>query len=469
MLYIAGKWVKGEGEELKIHNPYTKKYIGSTHLASQKQADAAVEGAVLAKMAMRQLSGMEKSRILCTAMERLETRADEVAKLIVDEIAKPIKDAKGEVARGIYALKVAAEEAHRNEGIIMDLGGSVSGLNRKCYIEKAPRGLILGITPFNFPLNLVLHKVAPALASGNCIIIKSAPQSPLCALEIAKLFDGIGLPEGALSVISCDNTVAESLVRDDRIDMLSFTGSDTVGWHLKAISGRKHVALELGGNACAIVHDPDLIDNAVERCAVSAYSHSGQSCISVQNIFVRDDIYDEFLAKFTRRMEKVRFGDPHDPDTSVSALVDERAKVKIKSLLDSAVAGGGRIVSGGYSGDNCLPTVITGITLDNPVCVNEAFAPVVNLHKYNKIDEVIDFINNSSYGLQAGIFTNNISVVNKLYNNIDIGGVVVRDVPTFRTDDMPYGGVKNSGIGKEGVRWAMDDMCYHKIKVVPND
>lgn len=469
MLYIAGKWVKGEGEELKIHNPYTKKYVGSTHLASPKQADAAIEGTVLAKMAMRQLSGMEKSRILRTAMERLEARADEMARLIVDEIAKPIKDARGEVGRGVYALKIAAEEAHRNEGIIMNLDGSASGLNRKCYIEKAPRGIVLGITPFNFPLNLVLHKVAPAIASGNCIIIKSAPQSPLCALEIAKLFDGIGLPEGALSVISCDNAVAESLVRDDRVDMLSFTGSDTVGWHLKAISGRKHVALELGGNACAIVHDPDLIDNAVERCAVSAYSHSGQSCISVQNIFVRSDIYDDFLAKFTQRVAKVRFGDPYDMETSVSALVDERARAKVKGLLDAAVAKGAKIASGGYSDDNCLPTVITDIALDNPVCVNEAFAPVVNIHQYNKIDEVIDFIHDSSYGLQAGIFTNNISIVNQLYNNIDIGGVVVRDVPTFRTDDMPYGGVKNSGIGKEGVRWAMDDMCYHKIKVVPND
>lgn len=469
MIYIGGKWLKGDGDELKVTNPYTKKLVGSTHMASQQQANAAVQAAYSAKPAMKKLSGMEKSRILHAAMARLEQRADEVAKLIVDEIAKPLKDAKGEVARGIYTLKIAAEEAHRNDGIIMNLDGSHAGLGRKCHIEKSPRGVVLGITPFNFPLNLVLHKVAPAIASGNCIIIKSAPQSPLCALEIAKLFDGLGLPEGALSVLAADNTVAEALVRDERIDMLSFTGSDAVGWHLKAISGKKYVALELGGNACAIVHDDDLLDLAVEKCAVSAYSHSGQSCISVQNIFVRDSIYDTFIDKFVQKVEKVKFGDPYNVATSVSALVDDRARAKIKALLDAATAAGGRIVSGGYSDDNCLPTVITGTSLDNPVCVNEAFAPIVNVHRYSQLDEAINFINSASYGLQAGIFTNNISVINKLYNNIDIGGVIVRDVPTFRTDDMPYGGVKNSGIGKEGVRWAMQDMCYDKIMVVPND
>lgn len=469
MLYTGGKWVKGDGEELKVANPYTKKLVGSTHMASQQQAEAAVQAAFNAKPAMKKLSGMEKSRILHTAAARLEQRAEEMAKLIVDEIAKPLKDAKGEVARGIYTLKIAAEEAHRNDGIIMNLDGSTAGLNRKCHIEKAPRGVVLGITPFNFPLNLVLHKVAPAIASGNCIIIKSAPQSPLCALEIAKLFDGLGLPGGALSVLSADNTVAESLVKDDRIDMLSFTGSDAVGWHLKSISGKKHVALELGGNACAIVHDDDLLDLAVERCAVSAYSHSGQSCISVQNIFVRDNIYDTFMEKFVERVKKVKFGDPYDADTNVSALVDDRSRAKIKALLDIATSSGGKIVVGGYHEDNCLPTVITGVDLDNPVCVSEAFAPIVNVHKYGKFDEVIGSINAAPYGLQVGIFTNNISVINKLYNNIDIGGVIVRDVPTFRTDDMPYGGVKNSGIGKEGVRWAMHDMCYDKIMVVPND
>lgn len=469
MIYLAGKSVKGGGEELKVYNPYNKTYIGSTHLVTEAQANEAIEKAVAAKAAMRKLSGMEKSRILHAAMVRLQDKADEMALMITAEIAKPLRDARGEVARSIYTLKLASEEAHRHNGMILDIEGSASGVGRMCHIRKAPRGTVLGITPFNFPLNLVLHKVAPAIASGNCIIIKPAPQSPLCALEIAKLFDGLGLPDGALSILPADNSVAEMMVRDERIDMLSFTGSDTVGWHLKNICGKKHVALELGGNACAIVEDEDMLDMAVDKCAVTAFSHSGQSCISVQNIFVRDNLYDEFLDKFKAKVEQIKFGDPFDPHTSVSSLVDERARLKIKTLLDAAVAAGAVVEAGGYKNDNCLPTVLTGLTSANPICTNEAFAPIVNIHRYEHIYEVIDFINNSSFGLQAGIFTNNLSTINKLYNSVDIGGIVVRDTPTYRADDMPYGGVKNSGIGKEGVRWAMDDMCYDKIIVVPND
>ena len=435
--------------------------------AGSAEAEAAVQSSVEGAVAMRRLSGYARSTLLQNAAHALQSRQEEFARTMMAEAGKPLTDARREVGRAIQTFSIAGEEAKRIGGEVVPLDWSPGMESYWGVTRRFPIGPILGITPFNFPLNLVVHKVAPALAAGNSILIKPAPQTPLTSLLLAELLLEAGVPPGGLNVLPCDNRVAEQLVVDPRFKLLSFTGSAPVGWMLKAKCGKKKVVLELGGHAAVIVEPDAALDYVAQRCVTGGFSYAGQTCISVQRIFVHESIVAAFTENLVARVERLETGDPGNERTAVGPLIDPGAAQRIEGWIGDAVAQGARVLSGGTRvGSVVRPTVLSQVTPAMKVSCQEVFGPLVTITPYREFDDVLKAVNESEYGLQAGVFTSNIGRIFQAFEQLEVGAVLANEIPTFRADHMPYGGVKDSGIGREGLRYAIEDMTEPKLLVM---
>ena len=463
-IYLGGKWVDRK-EKIEVKSPYDGKVAGTVAMASKADFTKAIDIAEKAFEKTRQLPSYVREEACLAVSEGLRKNSDKFARMMSLEIGKALKDSEVEVFRAVQVFKIAAEEAKRVGGEIMDFDSIPGNEKRMGLIRRFPIGVLSGIAPFNFPLNLVAHKVAPAMAAGNCMILKPAPTTPIIAMMLAELIDKTDYPKGAISFMLGSNENAEPLIKDERIKLITFTGSDKVGWWIKDNSGKKRVVLELGGNAgLAIADDADL-DYAVERAVKGSFGQAGQSCISVQRIFVQEKVYDRFLKDFVAKTKKLKLGNPLSRSTDIGTLVNAQAVKNTQVLVDEAKKQGAKILTGGKGKAAFYePTIITNVKSSMGVCFKEAFAPLVTVEKYKTFTEAVSKINDSQFGLQAGIFTNRLNDVFYAFNNVEAGGIVINDVPTFRADQQPYGGLKNSGIGREGIRYTIED--YTEIKVL---
>ncbi len=463
---LDGKWLS-EGEPLEVRSPYDGTVIATTFRPTPEHVEAAIQSSVRAFERTRKMGAYERQRVLYNVARSITERHEEFAQTIAQEAGKPIKTARAEVERAIFTFTIAAEESTRiyGEWLPLDLQASTAG--RWAIVRRFPLGPVVSISPFNFPLNLVAHKWAPAIAAGCTIVHKPASPTPLSSLMLAELVELAGWPAGALNVLPLAGRDAERLAADDRLRKLSFTGSGAVGWDLKQKAGKKYVTLELGGNAGVIVHHDADLDFAAERCAYGGFSYAGQSCISVQRIFVHKSVFNHFLAAFVPRVERLKVGDPLDETTDVGPMISEADAHRAVEWVEQAVAGGSKLLCGGKRrGSLVEPTVLTATRPEMRVNCLEVFAPVVTVEPYDDFADAVRRVNDSSYGLQAGIFTRDARLLFSAYENLEVGGVVVGDVPTFRIDHMPYGGTKDSGLGREGLRYAIDEMTEPKLLVV---
>jgi glyceraldehyde-3-phosphate dehydrogenase (NADP+) len=428
---------------------------------------AGLAAAVKAFEVTRHLASWQREAVLASISQGIAARRDELAETIALEAGKPLKTALVEVDRAVFTFKIAAEESKRIYGEIVPLDWLPGNEGRRAEIRRVPLGPIAGISPFNFPLNLVAHKVAPALAAGNPILLRPASQTPLAALKLAEIIYGTDWPKDAFAVLPCSTDTARPLVEDDRIKLLTFTGSPVVGWGLKNKAGRKRVTLELGGNAAVIVNDDADVEYAAERIAWGGFTNAGQTCISVQRVFVHEQIYDRFTQELVRRVEALKVGDPLDPDVDVGPVIDSGNAERIEEWLDEAKEAGAEVLTGGERENSVWrPTVLAGAPETARVSCDEVFAPLLGLTKFSDVYEAIDAAGRSEFGLQGGIFTNDVRVIEKAFDRIDVGGLMVNDVPTFRIDHMPYGGVKASGAGREGLRYAIEEMTELKLLTI---
>src|SRR5271168_4262478 len=464
--YLDGRW-HSEGERIEIRSPGTGELAGVTFRATAEQAELAIAAAVRAFEITRKMGGFERQRVLRGVAEGIEKHREELARILALEAGKTLKAARGEVGRAGFTFAVAAEEAVRVGGEYLPLDWQASTAGRWGIVRRFAMGPIAAITPFNFPINLVAHKLAPAMAAGCTIILKPAPQTPLTALRLAQIIEAAGWPAGALNVLPLSNEDAAKLVTDDRIKLLSFTGSTAVGWQLKAQAGKKRVVLELGGNAGAVICADANLDYAIERCAVGGFTYAGQTCISVQRILVEEAVYEKFLTQFVERVKKLRVGDVLDEGTDVGPLINEDAAKRNTAWIDEAVKGGAKLLCGGTrEGATVTPAVLTGTSPAMRVNCKEIFGPVVTVEKFSSFEAALGEVNHSDFGLQAGIFTRDFLRISRAFETLEVGGVIVGDVPTFRIDHMPYGGVKDSGIGREGLRYAIEEMTEPRLLAV---
>jgi len=465
--FLIGNQWRHTATTATIRNPYNGQPVADVCLAGKAEADEAVARAVEAFPAMRRLPAYARAGALLKIAGRLAARQDEVARTMTAESGKPITDARREVGRAVQTFSIAAEEARRIPGEVIPMDVTPGLEHQLSLVRRFPIGPVLGITPFNFPLNLVAHKVAPCLAAGNPMVLKPAPQTPLTSLLLAEIVLETGLPPGALSVVPCENAVAEQMVTDERFKVVSFTGSAAVGWMLKAKSGKKRVLLELGGNAGVIVEPDADVTLAAQRCAVGGYAYSGQTCISVQRVFAHESVYDRFVDQFVANVKGLVSGDPSHDATVIGPLIDEGAAKRVEQWIQEAVAQGARVLAGGKrSGSVVEATVLADVTPAMKVSCREVFGPVVTVSRYKKFDDALAALNESDYGLQAGVFTQDIDRIFRAYRDLDVGAVLANEIPTFRADHMPYGGVKDSGLGREGVRYAIEEMTELKLLVL---
>ncbi len=464
-LYLAGKWVDRK-EKFDVINPWDDKVVAKVAAASSKDFTKAIDSAEKMFAVTRTLPSHKRESICKQIASLLEKDIEKFTKMMSFELGKSYKDSKGEVKRAIGVFTIAGEEAKRVGGEIMDLDWAEGAENRIGLIRRFPKGVIAGISPFNFPLNLIAHKVAPAIAVGNPIIIKPATKTPIMALMLAELIDKTDYPKGAISILPASPKESQPLIDDPRVKLITFTGSSEVGWMIREKAAHKEVVLELGGNAGVAIADDAEIDYAVERVAHGSFAVAGQSCISVQRVFVHEDIYDQFKKKLKARVNKIKVGNPIDPDTDMGMMVDKNAAKETMEAIKAALDGGAKIVTGGkmlFEGRTLAPTVLENVKNSMDVCSKEAFAPLAVLMPYKDYSKMLDEINNSEYGLQAGIFTNRIKDIWTAFERIECGGIVINDVPTFRADQQPYGGMKKSGLGREGIRWGIEDQTDVKI------
>ncbi|MFI6262037.1 aldehyde dehydrogenase family protein [Micromonospora sp. NPDC051006] len=468
--YVAGRPVHGEGD-LTVHHPYDGRVVGRTTLATPDQVETAVAAAAEVAAEAAALPAHARAAALDHVSRRLAERAEEVAALITAENGKPLKWARAEVGRAVSTFRWAAEEARRFSGELQRLDTDPAAGGRIALVRRAPRGPVLGIAPFNFPLNLVAHKVAPAIAVGAPIIVKPAPATPLSALLLGELLAETDLPPGMFSVLPLPNERAAELVTDPRLPVVSFTGSGPVGAAIRRSVPEKHVTLELGGNAAAVIcadwtSDEDLTF-AAQRIATFANYQAGQSCIAVQRVYVHEWIYDGFLPRLVAAVQELRTGDPTDERTDVGPLVSEDAARRVEAWVDEAAAAGATIEVGGRrDGATYPPTVLTGVPTDAKVVAEEVFGPVLVVAPVTDDQAAFAAVNDSAYGLQAGVFTHDIQTAFLAGRVLEVGGVIVGDVPSYRADQMPYGGVKGSGVGREGLRSAMDDYTEPRVMVL---
>ena len=462
-IFLAGEFVRA-GTPLEVHDPATGELVATTWQAGPQELERATAAAVEAFPATRRLASFERRDALAHVAERINQDADELAELLSRESGKPIRDAKGEVARGALTFRIAAEEALRINGEWLPLDWSAANRGRSGIVRRYPIGPVAGISPFNFPLNLAAHKVAPAIAAGCSIVLKPPSKDPLVMLRIAGYLGETSLPKGAVSILPMDRPTGDRMVADDRFKLLSFTGSPSVGWKMKAEAGKKKVVLELGGNAGAIVDETADLDWAVARLVYGAFAYSGQVCISVQRIYVVDAIYEDFQRRFVEKVRQLKMGSPLDPATDLGPMVDAKAVARTHQWVGEALADGAKALVGGEpDGLFYPPTVLVAVPKDARVCGEEVFAPVVNLFGVPDFKAAIAQINDSQFGLQCGVFTNDLERTLLAHDELEVGGVIVNDVPTWRTDAMPYGGVKDSGLGREGLRWSIEDMTEPRL------
>lgn len=466
-LFLAGK-AQTTGEWLDVTDKYHGQVVSRVALADAKLIDQAIAAAVAAEKPMAMLKTYQRQAILLHCVKRFTERFDELAHVLVVEGGKSITSARGEVNRLISTFQLAADAVTQmDKGAVMPLDVTEVAARYRGMVQRVPIGACSLISPFNFPLNLTAHKIAPAIVAGCPFVLKPASLTPICALIMGEVLAESGLPEGAFSILPCHRDGADLFVTDDRLKLLSFTGSDQVGWAMKARAGRKKVVLELGGNA-AVMLEPDAdVDAALDRLITGAFIQSGQVCISVQRILAHQDIYDELKTKFVARAAQLTPADPQLPSTVIGPMIKIQEATRLKGWIDDAVARGASLLcGGGLQGSMLEATVLENVPHDCDVVVNEAFGPVVVLEKYATFEEGMARVNDSRFGLQAGLYTQNLNKMLKAWDNLHVGGVIINDVPTFRVDNMPYGGVKDSGLGREGIRAAVLDMTEERILVI---
>jgi glyceraldehyde-3-phosphate dehydrogenase (NADP+) len=466
-IFLAGRWVDSP-DVLTVENPARPgEPAGLTYQATPEQYEEAVEAAVAAFEVTRKLPAYERAAILRGISTGIAARREELGRLIALEAGKPIRDALVEVDRAVLTFRLGAEEAERIGGELMPLDLMASSKGRIGITRRFPVGPVAAISPFNFPLNLAAHKLAPAIAAGCSIVLKPPSKDPLTMLTVAEIVEEAGAPAGSVSILPMSRELGDRLVADDRFKVLTFTGSPAVGWDMKARAGKKRVVLELGGNAGAIVDRTANLDWAVRRITVGAFAYSGQVCISVQRVFVHDDVFDAFVERFTAAASALRLGDPLEPETDLGPMVDEKAALRTQAWVDEAVAMGGRVLLGGKAnGTYFAPTILADTPVEAKVCSLEAFAPLVVLFRFSDFADAVRRVNASQYGLQVGVFTNDLANAFAAFDELEVGGVILNDIPTYRIDHMPYGGVKDSGLGREGLRYAIEDMTEIRILVV---
>jgi acyl-CoA reductase-like NAD-dependent aldehyde dehydrogenase len=463
-MLIDGEW-RAPVETTEVRDPYRGELVSHAPRSSLADLDAALSAAVAAKNRAAAVPGYERAKLLRRVGSLLLQRAEQIAEVMTRETGKAIKDAKAEVVRSQDTIDLSADEAIRVEGKHVPLEGSAMGAGKIAMMLRFPVGVVAAITPFNAPFNLAAHKVSPAIASGNVIVLKAPPQSPGVVHELARLFVDAGTPAGFLNVLYGD-LVGPALVRDPRVDFITFTGSSRVGAEIKAASGLRRVALELGGNGPTIVHSDASIDEASSVCARNSMRLAGQSCISVQTVYVHRVLYDDFTARLVEQVKKLKVGDPLDPSTDVGTLIDEAAATRVESWVRQAVAAGARILIGGVRrGAQLEPTVLVDVDPSMKVVCEEVFGPVVSLCPYEDIDEVFCRISDSRFGLQCGIFTASLAIAMAAVRKLRTGGVIVNGSSTWRTDQLAYGGVKDSGIGREGPHYSVRDMTDERLIV----
>jgi acyl-CoA reductase-like NAD-dependent aldehyde dehydrogenase len=466
-IYLAGQWVDSP-DMLVVDNPADPATpAGATYNATAEQYEEAVTAAVAAFEQTKALPAYERGRALREISNGIKARREELGRILSLEAGKPIRDALVEVDRAVLTFRLGAEEAERMYGETIPLDLMASSKGRMGITRRFPIGPVAAISPFNFPLNLAAHKLSPAIAAGCSIVLKPPSKDPLTMLTVAEIIDGVGLPAGAVSVLPMTRELGDHMVADERFKLLTFTGSPSVGWRMKERAGKKKVVLELGGNAGVIVDRTADLDWAVKRCITGAFAYSGQVCISVQRMFVHEDVREAFLEKFLAGVAALRVGDPIDPTTDIGPMVDEGQAARTQRWVDEAVQLGGKVVAGGHArGAFFEPTVLENVPVEAQVCSNEAFAPLVVVFPFSDFGDAIRQVNDSFFGLQTGVFTNDLAHAWQAFNELEVGGVIINDIPTYRIDHMPYGGVKDSGQGREGLRWAIEDMTELRIMVL---
>ena len=458
-LFIDGKKVESDSY-VELYSPYSEEKIAEIAMADTEMVKRAIAAAEKAFDKISSMPSYERASILERVTKLLSERSEEAARIIALESAKPITFARAEVSRTIETYKFASEEAKRIHGETIPFDASPGGVGRTGYTVRKPIGVIGAITPFNFPMNLVAHKVGPAIASGNSIVLKPASQTPLSALFIAELFQEAGLPDGVLNVVTgSGSVVGEAIIHDDRVQMVTFTGSPEVGIGIRNKAGLKKTTLELGSNAAVIVDKGVEIDRIIDRLVTGAFSNQGQVCISLQRIYAHEEIFDELVKKLTEATKQLKIGDPLHSETFISSLISKRETERALSWIDEAKLHGAMVVTGGRTQAGILePTILIDVDPNVKVSCQEVFAPIVMINKIGSIKEAIRYVNDSKYGLQAGIYTESIKQAQLAANELAVGAVMINDIPTFRVDHMPYGGVKESGTGREGLKYAIEEM-----------
>jgi acyl-CoA reductase-like NAD-dependent aldehyde dehydrogenase len=463
---VNGEWRTGEGT-FEVHSPFDDSVVAEIGVPTEADVEEAVATAAATFEESRRLPVWARSEALDHISKRLGETIEENAKLIAAEGGKPLKWATVEATRAASTFRWASEVIRHGDDELMRLDTEQSLGSRVGVLRRFPIGPVLGITPFNFPLNLVAHKVAPSLAVGAPIVVKPASATPIGSLRLAEFFAETDLPKGMFQVLPVSSKVADGMARDERFRKISFTGSSEIGWYLKGLDPKKHVTLELGGNAGVIVHSDADLDLAAQRIAFGGYYQAGQSCISVQRVVVASEVYDDFAARLTKQVEQLKVGDPMDPTVDVGPVIQRKEVDRIREWVEEAVSQGAEVLTGG-TGDGPFfqPTLISHVTPEMKVCREEVFGPVVTISPYQTFDDALAMVNDSKFGLQAGVFTNDINRAFEAHRTIDVGGVIVNDVSAFRADQMPYGGSKDSGFGREGLRFAMEEMTEPRIMVL---
>jgi len=467
-LLINGQPVQGT-EVKPVISPYDGSLVAQVHRAGQVQVVQAIEAAQRGFEITKKLASHEREAILRRTADRIHEKSEELARCIALEAAKPIRDARVEVERAATTFSLAAGEAVRIHGEVLPLDINKLAGDRLAIVRRFPLGVVAAISPFNFPLNLVAHKVAPALAAGNSVVLKPSSSTPITALMLGEILLDAGLPKEAIHIVPCSPKNAEPLLTHPAVKMVTFTGSPAVGWEMKKKLNKARICLELGGNAAALIEPDADMDHTIARCVDGGYSYAGQICISLQRIYLHESIADRFINGYVESVKSLRAGDPLDENTQIGPMIDEGAARKTEEWVNQALAAGAKLLCGGRrSGNFYEPTILIDVPPDQPVSCREVFAPVTVIYRYLDFDKAVAGVNHSEFGLQAALFTQDLNRIMSAYNRIEVGGLIINDIPTFRADNYPYGGVKASGLGREGVKYAIEEMTELKTLVIFN-
>lgn len=465
-ILVGGEW-RACDATFDVIFPYTGEVVGEVGLATEQDIEDAIQAAQRGFEITRKLPARTRSEILYNFLAEMNQRHDELVETLILEGGKTRNVANGETNRAKETIRVSAEEAKRLGAEVVPMDWTAAGDQRQAIVRHLPLGIVLGITPFNYPLNLACHKLGPAIAAGNSFILKPAPDTPLSSRIIAEMALDAGYPAEAMSMITCTDELADGLARDPRIAFLSFTGSSEVGWYLKGVCGRKRIGLELGGNAAAIIHEDANVDYALGRIAVGGFTNAGQNCISVQRVLIHQPIYQSTVDQLLERVKQIKVGDPREEGVEVGPMINQAGADKAWDMIQEAIDQGAEALIGGARDELMItPTVLANTTPEMRIRREEVFGPVITVSPYADFDEAIALANETEYGLQSGVFTQNVNRIMRAFEEIEVGGLQINDVSTFRVDQMPYGGVKASGVGREGPRYAIEEMTEKRLMVI---